>query len=412
MSTTRADPTQLFKHVNTETAMTSADRPSVALLTNAPAPYRTPFLNELAKRCRLLVSFETRSEPSREWNIDEGEFEFRWELTRALSVSSRRATQSSVERRVLHIPLNVVSLLNHFQPDVVVSAELGARTASAATFCRLRKRPLIVWWEGTPHTESNATALKTRFRKVLLREASRAWGNGEESAKSLAAYGMPHSRIDLGMTGVDTARWSRSVDDARDTVRSAIREQLGLRGVTLLFVGRVTALKGVRELLAALDLLGDDPDLPAWSALFVGSGPLTQEVEEWAHLHPAVPVALTGFVQPRELAQYYAAADLFVMPSLIDRWSLVCAEALAAGLPQVTSTLAGAAADLVTSADIGAVVDPSDARSVAHQLALRIRLGPKRVPESLRDGAIAKWSPVAMAERAMSSIDLSVHNGR
>jgi len=36
---------------------------SVALLTNAPAPYRTPFFNELAMRCRLLVIFDTLSQP-------------------------------------------------------------------------------------------------------------------------------------------------------------------------------------------------------------------------------------------------------------------------------------------------------------------------------------------------------------
>ncbi len=185
--------------------------------------------------------------------------------------------------------------------------------------------------------------------------------------------------------------------------RSALRERHGLRGTVILFVGRLTELKGIPELLAALSLLAEDCDLPAWSALFVGSGPLVHNVEAWAQLHPAVPVAVAGFVQPPDLAQYYAAADLFAMPTLIDRWALVCLDALVAGIPQVTSSLAGAA-ELVTSSEIGSVVDPRDARSLAHQLAHRIRMGPKRVPEALRDHATIEWSPVAMGERAMSSI--------
>ena len=228
-------------------AMTIADRPSVALLTNAPAPYRTPFFNELSKHCRLLVAFETRRLPGREWAVDEREFEFQCVLTRALSIPRPSARYGF--RRVLHVPLNVVSVLNHFQPDVVVSDGLGARTASAVAFCRLRKRPLIVWWEGTPHTEDGTSALRAVLRRKLLQRATRAWGNGEECAKSLAAYGVPRSRIDLGMTGTDTLRWRREVEDARGATRSALREQHGLRGTVVLFVGRLTALKGVRSCL-------------------------------------------------------------------------------------------------------------------------------------------------------------------
>ncbi|MGO9874301.1 MAG: glycosyltransferase family 4 protein [Acidimicrobiia bacterium] len=390
--------------------MTDTNQLSVALLTNAPAPYRTPFFNELAKKCDLLVVFDTLRGPGREWEVDEGEFEFRWAVTRALPFYDRLVARGSIERRIPHIPVNVISLLERDQPDVVVSLEFGARTAEAALFCRLRKRPLIVWWEGTPHTERNASALKRALRRTLLRQVTRAWGNGKESARSLTSYGLANSRIDLGMTGVDTTRWRRGVDHERDTTRTALREQLGLRGVVLLFVGRLTALKGVRDLLAALTLLADDRDLPAWSALFVGSGSLTHEVADWARRHPAVHVAMTGFVQPRDLAQYYAAADLFVMPSLIDRWSLVCLEAVAAGLPQVTSSLAGAAVDLVTSSEIGVVVDPRDAISLAGHLGQRIWLGPQRVPEAYRESVVAKWSPSSMAERAISSLRASVYD--
>ena len=108
-------------------------------------------------------------------------------------------------------------------------------------------------------------------------------------------------------------------------------------------------------------------------------------------------------MQPPELAKYYAAADLFAMPSLIDRWSLVCLDALVAGIPQVTSLLNGGAADLVTSSEIGAVVDPRDGPwpITLHIGSVR---GPQRVPEALRDRAMTEWSPAAMVERAMSSI--------
>lgn len=389
------------------------DWPAVALLTNSPAPYRTPFFNELSKHCRLLVLFDTKRQADREWVIDEGDFDYEWTLVRTLSIPRRNMHRGFVQQQPpLHVPLNVVSVLNRFKPDVVVSSELGARTGWAAVFCGLQKRPLIVWWEGTPNSESAASASKKAIRRTLSQRANRAWVNGEESASSLAAYGILQSRIDRGMTGTDTFRWRREVEDARGVTRLALREQHGLRGTVIIFVGHLTALKGIPELLAALSILAADPDLPPWSALFVGSGPLTQEIEAWAEFHPAARVALPGFVQPSELAKYWAAADLFVMPSLADVWGLVCLEALVAGIPQVTSSLAGAAADLVTSSEVGVVVDPRNARSMADCLAHRIRLGPQRVPESLRDRATTTWSPVALTQRAMSSIHSSLTDQR
>jgi glycosyltransferase involved in cell wall biosynthesis len=175
-------------------------------------------------------------------------------------------------------------------------------------------------------------------------------------------------------------------------------------GTVVLFVGRLTILKGIPELLSALSILAANRDLLPWSALFVGSGPLAPKIEEWGESHPHVPVALAGFVQPHELANYYAAADLFVMPSLIDRWSLVCLDALIAGIPQVTSSLNGGAVDLITSSEIGAIVDPRDAQSLANHLADRIRVGPQQVPEMLCDHAMNEWSTASMVKRAMLSI--------
>lgn len=159
-------------------------------MTNAPAPYRTSFFNELAKNCRLLVVFDAKREADRDWWVDEKDFEFDWTVTGAVSLRRRTLTGRLGDRRVLHLPLNTFAVLERFQPDVVISGELGARTAWAALFCRLRRRPLVVWWEGIPHSDGTSPVRSLR-RRLMLRGARRAWGNGVESARSLANYGLP-----------------------------------------------------------------------------------------------------------------------------------------------------------------------------------------------------------------------------
>ena len=101
--------------------------PRVALLTNAPAPYRTAFYNELGKRCHLLVAFDTKREPDRAWLINESDFDFDWRVTRGFMVTRPRMGRM-VNRRVLQVPLNTLAILERFRPDVVVSDELGVRT--------------------------------------------------------------------------------------------------------------------------------------------------------------------------------------------------------------------------------------------------------------------------------------------
>ena len=382
-------------------------RPSVALLANSFAPYRIPFYNALSHRCRLLVSVDVPRENHREWAIDEREFEFDWVRTRSLAFPRPGAHQ---EGRIL-VPVNIAAVLRLFRPDVVVSSELGARTVSATAYCRPRHRPLTIWWEGTLQTEATERGFTRVRRRALLKRAARIWGNGQDSSRYLASRGVPESRIDLGMTGMDTARWNREVAEARVAARLKIREQFGLRGTVVLYVGRLSTRKGISQLLDALSFVSEDVDLPQWSLLFVGSGVLEQDIKAWARLYPAVPVGLTGFVQPPELPSYYAAGDLFVMPSLKDCWALVCLEALAAGLPQVTSAMTGSASDLVTSSEVGDVVDPRDVRAFAHRLAERIRRGPQAVPEAVRARALDAWSTTAMVERAMESIHSSLGNG-
>ena len=384
--------------------------PRVALLTNAPAPYRTEFFNELARRCNLLVVFDTRREPDREWVIEESDFAFDWRVSRGLEMSRPRLPRRRFDQRVLHVPLNTVAILERFRPDVVVSGELGVRTTWAALYCLVRRRHLIAWWEGVPNSDGSGWFCTLR-RRVLLRRASRCWGNGVESARSLARYGVARERVDLGMTAIDTGFWRRAVDDQRSSVRAKVREELALQGAVMLFVGSLDSRKGVPELLEALTALARMPEVPSWSMLFVGSGPLAPDVDRWAIAHPEVTVVRTGFVQPASMPKYYAAADIFVLASLQDPWGAVCLEALVAGVPQVTSSRVGAALDVVVSSEIGDVIDPSDPAGFALRLACRIRQAPTLVPDSARDEASAKWSPTGAATRATVAIRACLRAG-
>ncbi|HJS73224.1 MAG TPA: glycosyltransferase, partial [Vicinamibacteria bacterium] len=115
------------------------------------------------------------------------------------------------------------------------------------------------------------------------------------------------------------------------------RSALGLgAGPVLLNVKRLHPLAGQRFLVEAMPaMLRHHPDA---KLLIAGEGDARSELESaTARLGLAHAVTLLGLVDNRELPRYYHAADLFVLPSRLEAFPTVAAEALAAGLRVVSA---------------------------------------------------------------------------
>ena len=122
------------------------------------------------------------------------------------------------------------------------------------------------------------------------------------------------------------------------------------------FVGRLTADKGVRDVLSLATALAEVP------VTIVGTGTLEDEVRSSAATLPNV--TMTGFVSPAEVALIVARARLVVLPSLChEAAGLVAVEAMAAGTP-VVAYASGGLAEYVADAGSGIVV-PRDPVSLA-----------------------------------------------
>lgn len=109
----------------------------------------------------------------------------------------------------------------------------------------------------------------------------------------------------------------------------------------VLFTGRITYQKGVDYLVtAAKKALQIDPKIVF---MIVGSGDmLNQIIAQTASLGISDHFYFPGFLRGKELASVYAAADLYVMPSVSEPFGLVALEALAAKVPVILSKQSGA----------------------------------------------------------------------
>jgi phosphatidylinositol alpha 1,6-mannosyltransferase len=184
-------------------------------------------------------------------------------------------------------------------------------------------------------------------------------------------------------------------------------ELLGDADTLLLSVGRVSHEKRLDHLLQAFARVSRP--LPGVRMLVVGDGPARRELERTA---PA-GVAFYGETRGDELAQLYAAADVFCFASTTDTFGQVLLEAAASGLP-VVAVAAGGAVDLVEDGITGRLVAQDDVAAFACALselveapAARARCaaaGRRRALERTWDAALAELA--SCYRRVCSTEDL------
>jgi len=181
----------------------------------------------------------------------------------------------------------------------------------------------------------------------------------------LRYYRVPAERITVVYNGVDLNDFRPPTAAQRASARNAFN--FGAGDVVLLLVGSGFLRKGVSSLVRAAGLLHGRAAGGRVRVLVVGRGQarpylrLAQEIGL-----PQDAVRFLGSVS--DVVPVYRAADVFVLPSLYDPCANACLEAMAAGLPVVTSAANGAA-ELVEGTTADAILrDPLDVVGLADRL--------------------------------------------
>ena len=198
---------------------------------------------------------------------------------------------------------------------------------------------------------------------------------------------------------------------------SALRKQWGAEegDLVALFVGKFIPKKRPADLLRALAVFQSQsgradlpvgPDarqrVPTMLAVVVGAGEMENELRAFA-ARENVRAHFAGFKNQTELPQYYAGADVLVLPSDGgETWGLVVNEAMACGLPAVVSDAAGCAPDMIEEGLTGFTYPMADVNALADRL-VRVRQALKENPARLREAVRRKATAYSM-ERATAGL--------
>jgi phosphatidylinositol alpha-1,6-mannosyltransferase len=142
----------------------------------------------------------------------------------------------------------------------------------------------------------------------------------------------------------------------------------GGENFTLLFCGRLNGpheQKGVDILLKAMPLILKQHTV---TLEIIGSGPRAGEYQALAkRLGVENSVRFLGFIENNKLPGYYSSADLFVLPSRRENFPIVLLEAMAVGLP-IVSTAVGGVSEAIGDTESGILVQPNDPEKLAEAI--------------------------------------------
>jgi glycosyltransferase involved in cell wall biosynthesis len=260
--------------------------------------------------------------------------------------------------RVVYQP-GLWAAIRESRPDVLVGDGFFQWTGFALAYRIRRPVGLVVCYERTFHTERSAQRLRTAYRRRVMRWVDAMSCNGSLCVQYSVHLGMDPARITVGQMAADSHRLAMLSAAAVEHSRARLRAAWGSPEIVFVSVGRLNDRKGTAELLNGWNKL--QARLPGQARLvIVGDGPERTALGNRVNVDRIPGVVFAGHVDYDGIADYYAAADALVMPTLEDNWSLVVPEAMACGLPVLCSIYNGCYPELVRDDRNGWRFDPLD----------------------------------------------------
>lgn len=351
----------------------------VAVVTPIPTPYRDPFWNEVARQpnVELSVFYCSAGKSDRPWSADWPR-RYHYEVLAGYNLARWRGA----DRSCFWNP-SIRTRLRDGRYDAILIGGYNHLTMLAAMHeARRMTTPYYLMCETYKATgrQSLFGRVKKNVVRTVLSNATGTFPTGILAAKYLQEAGADPTTMTYLPNVPDVMALSRPQDlsVAPDGSGSDPRP-------IVLFVGRLIPKKRADLLIRAFHAIGQTTDA---RLVLVGDGPMRAQLAQMtAALGLESRVHFAGFAQPSEVARWYAAAKVFVMPSS-ETWGVAVIEALASGVPVVVSDEVGCHPDVVNDPCVGKVVPARNQKELSAGIACLL------AENSSHERVTRAWAPI------------------
>ncbi len=205
--------------------------------------------------------------------------------------------------------VSLLLLVRNIRPDIIHAHWIIPQGFVAVLVKVITGVPVIVTAHGTDVSGLRGPLFNT-IKKFTLKRVKAVTAVSRALSKALAGLLPSDSQLEIISMGVDSKTFSSTGN------KQLFIEKYGLCGPFLLYVGRLTEVKGIRYLIDAIPLVLREA--PTAKLLIIGSGELEEKLTyQVLSLGLTDQIRFTGSVPNEELPVYYATADIFIGPSIV-----------------------------------------------------------------------------------------------
>lgn len=361
----------------------------VLWLTNIPSPYRVDFFNELGRLCDLTVTFEKSASDERDEEWKKYKFNsFNGIILKGVSISTDMAFCPGI---IKHIKEKTY--------DVIVVSDLSSLTGMLAVQYMIM-HSIAYWIEGDGGFAKTGYGVKEKLKKHFISHACGYFSTSKVHDDYYIAYGADANKIvrypfsSIGQKELDET--ISLFKEGRGSIRKAAKKSIGLTSdkSMVLFIGQFIYRKGVDILMKVAAETCRTLNNVVFCLI---GGTLDEELSAVAKELPEGSLLCLPFMSRTELKPFFLAADCFVLPTREDIWGLVINEAMAMGLPVITTDRCVAGLELV-GVENGRLIQADDPAALSE--ALQIILRNEELNLSMAEESLKRIQPYTIENMA------------
>ncbi|RJR28186.1 glycosyltransferase [candidate division WWE3 bacterium] len=331
----------------------------IGIISIHPAPYRDPVFQRL-----YLVKKD-------EWDMDfitlfDKDKGHPYQESGTYSYPIKYLEQLKLIFKGLYWHSEIKKILKDRKYDaILVPGYSSFSTLYAIIFSILTKTPMIYSADSVLYRRPSGIkkVVKDLFNSVISKHSAAAWVPGIATREFLNYYGMQNEKIFFGSYCLDVDLLANIAKNERKN-RVELRTSLGIDEdkFVFLYVGRMIPIRGLRVLIKAFEQVVKK-NSKAY-LLMIGNGVDRCYIENYVAKNHIPNVKIFDHIPISKIGTYYALSDAYVLPSLLEMYSLGFVHAAISLLPLISTNQNGASVEFVVPGKTGYIVKAGSAEQL------------------------------------------------
>jgi len=253
----------------------------------------------------------------------------------------------------------LINEIKNFNPDIiVVPGYFDIAYWFVLIYAKLNKKKIITGFDSTEYDHKRIW-FKEKIKKIFIKLCDGVFCYGTKSREYVCKLGMRDDKVFIRFQATDNNTIEKIYLE-KFKLKENLKNSYKIRKkYNFIYVGRLSPEKNVKLLIEAFYEINKFENVIDWGLIIVGDGPQKEELMNLVNkLGLKDFIYFVGGKNWKEVIDFYALSDVFILPSISEPWGLVVNEAMICGLPVIVSKRCGSYWDLVKEGVNGFGFDP------------------------------------------------------